>query len=105
MLSAPQSGICMYIYITYAIARTAGHGRVRDYTQRMLRGSWGGGIEMAAFSHMKGMCVHVYERRGRSFQRISCFNAPGDRARARTRRCKTAHVLYSGRVHFDSLIL
>lgn len=37
---------------------------VEEYIRKMSRGSWGGGIEMACFSIMKGVNVHVYERSG-----------------------------------------
>jgi hypothetical protein len=62
-----------------------------------LRG-WGGGIEMAACSHLKKVNVHVYERRqDGSFERISCFDSP-------TPTMRTVEVLYQGGVHYDSLL-
>ena len=85
---------------------------VSAYARRMASGGWGGGIEMAAFSRLKRVNVHVYERkrggglfsrRGRGssggaggFKRISCFDYPGAR--------KTVHVLYCGGVHYDALV-
>ena len=67
--------------------------------------AWGGGIEMAAFSRLENVNVHVYERTRRSsrraassaFKRIGCFDCPGA--------SRTVSVLYGGRVHFDALIL
>ena len=59
-------------------------------------GGWGGGIEMAACSVMCQVNIHVYERKGMGYKRISCFNHP--------RATKTIHVLYGGRAHYDSLI-
>ena len=68
------------------------------YARRMSRGGWGGAIEIAAFSHLKKVNVHVYERFGRrgKFKRISCFDQPGSR--------RTIHILYGGRVHYDALV-
>lgn len=77
---------------------------VQTYTQRMSRGGWGGGIEMAACSLMEGVNVHVYERcrRGgqQGFQRISCFDVPNKQGSSKA----TLHVLYCGGVHYDALI-
>jgi hypothetical protein len=52
---------------------------VFEYAVRMSgRASWGGGIEMLAFSRLKRVSVHVYERCdldcGGSYKRISCFD-------------------------------
>ena len=33
-----------------------------EYARKMSRGCWGGGIEMACMSRMKGCNVHVYEK-------------------------------------------
>lgn len=74
---------------------------VSSYARRMSTGGWGGGIEMAAFSLLKGVNVHVYESRGfmrGGYRRISCFNAGSGRGG------KTVHVLYGGRVHYDALV-
>ena len=62
-------------------------------------GIHGGGIEMAAFSRLKRVNVHVYERlsRGSGFKRISCF----DSSKAKG---KTVHVLYCGGIHYDALV-
>lgn len=72
---------------------------VRSYASRMSTGGWGGGIEMAAFSRLKSINIHVYESRRFSggYKRISCFNAGGTGG-------KTVHVLYGGRVHYDALV-
>lgn len=72
---------------------------VQDYARRIAVSGWGGGIEMAACSLLKGVNVHVYESIGRAvpeFKRISCFDAPSA--------AKTIHVLYQGGVHYDALI-
>eukprot|EP00440_Ansanella_granifera_P007049 gb/GFBE01007636.1/.p1 GENE.gb/GFBE01007636.1/~~gb/GFBE01007636.1/.p1 ORF type:complete len:292 (+),score=61.27 gb/GFBE01007636.1/:1-876(+) len=69
---------------------------VAEYTRRMFYGGWGGGIEMACCSVLKQVNVHVYEKAAGGFKRISCF----DVARPR----KTVHVLYQGRMHYDSLM-
>ena len=69
---------------------------VKTYASRMSRGGWGGGIEMAAFSHLYKVNVHVYEKKGgmfsrsSGFRRISCFNV--------NKNGKTLHILYGGRV-------
>jgi len=72
------------------------------YAQKMSRGSWGGGIEMAVASHIKGVNVHVYERAGfggmGGFRRISAFDHPDSPER---RPC--VKVLYQGGVHYDAL--
>jgi hypothetical protein len=64
----------------------------------MRVGGWGGGIEMAACSVLKGVNIHVYEAKklGNSYKRISCFDVAGAR--------RTLHVLYGGRMHYDALI-
>lgn len=70
---------------------------VSQYCRRMSISGWGGGIEMAACSHLKGVNIHVYERSSVGFQRISCFDYPGA--------SKTIHVLYCGGVHYNSLVV
>ena len=71
---------------------------VATYARRMRVSGWGGGIEMAACSVLKGVNIHVYEakRMSNSYKRISCFDVQGAR--------RTLHVLYGGRMHYDSLI-
>lgn len=73
---------------------------VSSYCSRMSVSGWGGGIEMAAFSRMLNVNVHVYERCGgrvaASFKRVSAFNVPAA--------TKTIRVLYRGGVHFDALV-
>lgn len=78
--------------------RWSGCGRVASYTRKMRLRGWGGGIEMAAFSLMCKVNVHVYERcrHGQGFKRISCFDSPGA--------SRTVHILYAGRVHYDALV-
>lgn len=69
---------------------------VARYSQRMGGSmAWGGGIEMAAYSRLKRVNVHVYERARGAFKRIGCFDFPGA--------MRTVSVLYGGRVHFDHL--
>jgi len=70
---------------------------VADYTYRMSRGAWGGGIEMATLSKMKRVNVHVYERYRGEFKRISAFDYPDS---PETR--KTVRVLYCGGVHYGT---
>jgi len=72
-----------------------GGGSVSSYARRMAIGGWGGGIEMAAFSQMKRVNVHVFERCSTGYKRISAFNVPGA--------SKTIRVLYRGGVHYDAL--
>jgi len=66
------------------------------YARRMAHAGWGGGLELACFSRMKRVNVHVYERLGAHFKRISCFDVP--------RPVQTVHVLYQGGVHYDALV-
>lgn len=72
---------------------------VNEYARRMSVSGWGGGIEMACCSLLKGVNVHVYENLGRGhgseFKRISCFDCPNGG--------RTIHVLYQGGVHYDAL--
>jgi len=72
-----------------------GGGTVTSYARRMAIGGWGGGIEMAAFSQMRRVNVHVFERCSTGFKRISAFNVTGA--------AKTIRVLYRGGVHYDAL--
>lgn len=68
-----------------------------SYARQMAREGWGGGIEMAVFSLLKNVSVHVYERRGSAFQRITCFDRPEP--------SKIVHVVYQGRKHYDALVV
>lgn len=68
---------------------------VSDYIRKMSRGSWGGGIEMACLSQMKQVNVHVYERSGVGFKRISAFDVP-----VNTESRPIIRVLYCGGVHY-----
>lgn len=68
---------------------------VAEYSRRMSRGSWGGGIEMACCSQIKGVNVHVYERSGTQFKRISAFDHP---VSPETK--PIVRVLYCGGVHY-----
>lgn len=71
------------------------------YASRMARSGWGGGVEMAACSHLMGVSVWVYERRRSGYERISCFDAP--RAPGGGKR-GTLHILYRGGVHYDAFL-
>ena len=73
---------------------------VGAYCRRMAQGGvWGGGIEMAAVSHMKGVNVYVYQASGGSYKRISCFQ-PAGQARPKH---GDVRVLYTGGLHYDAL--
>jgi len=72
-------------------------GNVQSYAREMSGSHWGGGIEMAAFTKMKGVNVHVYENGSGGYRRISAFESPGAK--------KTISVLYQGRAHYDALVL
>lgn len=81
------------------------------YAARMARSGWGGGIEMAACSRLMGVNVWVYEKVGRGFERISCFDAPcgggggaGGGAPRPADAAGTVHILYQGGVHYDALL-
>ena len=69
---------------------------VSSYCRRMAQGGvWGGGIEMAAVSHLKRVNVFVYQSIGGGFKRISSFEVP--------HATKVVRVLYGGGVHYDAL--
>lgn len=70
---------------------------VSDYIRKMSRGSWGGGIEMACLSQMKQVNVHVYERSGIGYKRISAFDVP-----VNTESRPIIRVLYCGGVHYGT---
>mmetsp|Transcript_122859 Transcript_122859/g.342368 ORF Transcript_122859/g.342368 Transcript_122859/m.342368 type:complete len:558 (-) Transcript_122859:141-1814(-) len=72
-------------------------GNVQSYARQMAGGTWGGAIEMAAFTQMKSVNVHVYEKCSGGYRRISAFAIPNAR--------KTVSVLYQGRAHYDALVL
>lgn len=75
---------------------------VEAYAARMRRqGEWGGALEMAVFAKLKNVNVHVFERSGAGYSRISCFQAP--RARG-GEEASTILVLYGGRAHYDALV-
>ena len=72
-----------------------------NYASRIGITGWGGGIEMAACSRLKGVDVHVWEqnRTGPGFRRISCFDASPNAPSLRT-----INVIYQGGVHYDTLV-
>ena len=76
---------------------------VANYTARMRGCGWGGGIEMAAFAHLHGIGVCVYERTCQSiypYKRIARFDAGGRDGASE----KYVDVLYCGGVHYDALV-
>ena len=70
---------------------------VASYCRRMAQGGvWGGGIEMAAVSHLKRVNVFVYQGDvSRGFKRISSFEVP--------HATKAVRILYASGVHYDAL--
>lgn len=76
----------------------------RAYAARMSRSGWGGGIEMAACSHLMGVNVWVYEKCSGGFERISCFDAPSSKGNGARGIHTTIHILYGGGVHYDALV-
>ncbi len=74
---------------------------VPQYCRRMRGGGeWGGGIEMAAAAHLRGVSVLVYEpeRGGHEFRRIGTFEPP-----AAPSPPKKVRIVYQGGVHYDAL--
>jgi len=72
---------------------------VSDYAYRMSGSAWGGGIEMAALSQLRGVNVHVYERAGSVYKRISAFDHID-----RPEQKRVIKVLYQGSCHFDAIV-
>ena len=72
---------------------------VSEYASRMSGSAWGGGIEMAALGKLRSVNVHVYERAGGYYKRISAFDCP-DNPQGK----KTVKVLYQGACHFDAIV-
>lgn len=68
---------------------------VADYASRMRGGAWGGGIEMACLSALLLVNIHVYERHGVGYRRISAFDCATSAASK-----PTVRVLYGGGVHY-----
>jgi hypothetical protein len=77
----------------------SGYSTVQEYARHMSHSAWGGGIEMACVSQMKDCNVHVYERSGSGFKRISAFDCP-----RQPQSKPTVRVLYGGGVHYDALV-
>lgn len=71
-------------------------GSVQSYAAKMSGGSWGGGIEMAAFTKLKKANVNVYEKCRDGYRRISAFDGGHP---------KTVNVLYQGRMHYDAIVV
>jgi len=70
-----------------------------EYARRMSRGQWGGGIEMAVCSELKACNVHVYERSGVGYKRISAFDY-----HTQPEKRRVVRVVYQGGVHYDALV-
>jgi len=83
---------------------------VKEYADGMAIGGWGGGVEIAACSHLFDVNVHVYEvqpgNKG-NYLRIACFNAPAKHGKSSSggSSSSTLNVLYQGRKHYDALIV
>eukprot|EP00927_Polykrikos_kofoidii_P031766 TRINITY_DN27238_c0_g1_i1.p1 TRINITY_DN27238_c0_g1~~TRINITY_DN27238_c0_g1_i1.p1 ORF type:complete len:456 (+),score=59.42 TRINITY_DN27238_c0_g1_i1:82-1368(+) len=71
---------------------------VTAYAARMAGNSWGGAIEMQAFTRLYDISVNVYEPSKDGFKRICCFET--DSADKRT-----INVVYQGKCHYDFLEL
>lgn len=69
-----------------------------EYSRKMSRGAWGGGIEMAICSQIRKVNIHVYQKSSSSYTRISAFDYPNE---ARKRR--VVRVVYTGSMHYDAL--
>ena len=91
---------------------------VPSYCRKMRAGSaWGGGIEMAAASHLKGVHVLVYEpdRASGGFKRIGTFEPPAASPSTVTGAIfgtsksggakREVRIVYQGGVHYDALEL
>lgn len=70
-----------------------------NYARRMAQSGWGGGIEIAACTHVMKVNVHVYEQHGGNYKRISCFDHPS------APQNRTVNVIYRGRMHYDALVM
>ena len=72
---------------------------VKAYTNRMRVGNdWGGAIEIAICARIKNVEIHVYEKRGSNFVRISKFDCGDSGGNP-----KILNILYGGRCHYDAL--
>ncbi|RYH19825.1 hypothetical protein EON65_25475 [archaeon] len=71
---------------------------VSDYSRKIASGAWGGGIEMACLSLILSCNIHVYERQGGGYRRISAFDCATN-AESRP----IVRVLYCGGVHYGKL--
>ena len=78
---------------------------VKAYTNKMRVGNdWGGAIEIAVCATIKNVEVHVYEKKGNKFIRISKFAAGGARSGS-TSAPPVVSVLYGGRCHYDAMTI
>jgi hypothetical protein len=72
-------------------------GKVAAYAAEMAGGTWGGGIEIEAFTRLKDVNVHVFETCPGGYRRICCFDQSDDQ--------RTVGLLYQGREHYDALVI
>lgn len=72
-------------------------GKVATYAAEMAGGTWGGGIEIEAFTRLKDVNVHVFETCPGGYRRICCFDSSDDQ--------RTVGLLYQGREHYDALVV
>ena len=70
---------------------------VDNYAKKISVSGWGGAIEIIACSILKNVSIHVYEKIGSNYKRISSFN--------QKKPSKLINILYTGGVHYDSLII
>ena len=94
----------LYEWIQWETNGQKTHGQ---YAASMSKpGQWGGGIEMAVFSLLKGVNVHVYEKNrpgvnaAPGYTRVAAFDYPSTPELR-----KTVRVCYRGRNHYDALVL
>ena len=71
---------------------------VKAYASTMRTGArWGGAVEIAICAQIKRVAVHIYERGGGGFARISTFGSDDSG--------QIVNIHYAGRVHYDALQL
>lgn len=71
-----------------------------EYTRELTyKGTWGGALELAIAARIKGVNIHVYERCGGKFRRITAF---GEHSASRT-----VNILYNTEPcrHYDALYI
>jgi hypothetical protein len=75
---------------------------VREYSKRMMRGSWGGTIEAQILSDFLKRPVGIYALKGRSANLITEIKPSQCALKAQNE--KAIFVLYNGRSHYDGLV-